>query len=249
MNDFKFIYEEDLNDKSKSPLLGGLDISHFFNILYQPYLNKELISEIDKIYDFSQNVITFKKYLGTINKESWLKYRTKNNITISGITEYIGVPTTKNNNKPLFENTTIPNDKDTLMLRKEGTCKSEYEYLYNVLNCLFQSNRKYYIKKCIRCNKYFLSSIPNKRMCNRERVVCGKTTTCVNALNIFYKSKEYKIITRKIERHLKPFYNKYDYTYINDIREKFNVIKQQCIKNIDITKEDIAKVDNLINDK
>lgn len=139
----------------------------------------------------------------------------------------------KNKSKPLFNISQNINNttENILYLRKECYCNNEIEYLYTLLNCLFTSNNNYYIKLCERCNRYFLTTTSNKRMCNRPRTICGELTMCCNASKVFYKSKEYKYMFRIIENHLKPYYedNMTYSLYIGNIRNEFSKIKEKCI--------------------
>ena len=155
--------------------------------------------------------------------------------------------------KPLWKTNKALNNKveNILYLHKECYCQNDYEFLYMLLNCLFSSNNNYYIKKCERCNRYFLATIPNKKMCSRPRTICGKETICCNASKIFYKSKEYKYMFRLVEKHLKPYYNGINDNseYINSIRDTFTNIKEKCIleDKYDRIKESIKETEDLVN--
>lgn len=236
--------------------------NYFFNMYLLPQ-NEIIIEELKNIYEYSQKVITTKNYLNTINRDSWLQYKISKNISINLSEKIIkfgniienenGTITSAYNNKtlnfnnkelydtpkktkPLFKinsSTTANNNENILYLHKEGYCENNIEFLYYVLNCIFNSNTKYYIKICERCNKFFLTNRPNKKMCNRKRTICNKETICCNASKVFYKSKEYKRIERLIENHLKPFYGPYkeDSEYIGSIRNKYAEIKENYIAN------------------
>lgn len=136
----------------------------------------------------------------------------------------------------------------TLTMYKEGTYENDIDLLYMVLDCLFSATIPYYIKKCELelCGKYFIHSLPNKRKCNRMKLVYGEETTCVNAVNALYQSKEYKRIMRKDEKYLKHFHNnetKYDIDKYND--EK-NIIKSDCIKKLNMNDFEVY-IDNFFN--
>lgn len=273
MNNYKFTYDENISTSGVEPLVNGSipnsssinNVSNYFYNLYNPSINKTIIEELDKILEYSNKVVTIKKYTNTINKDSWLKYKILKNISINNMTESIVKTNTpiesldnsisvniiqndkskviKFDNKKLYDDskkytplfntkTTKPNpNENSLYLHKECNCNNEIEFLYCLLNCLFTSNNNYYIKKCERCNRYFLATVPNKKMCNRPRIICGKETICSNASKVFYKSKEYKFMFRMIENHLKHFYDDpyTNYEYIENIRTEFNNIKDKCI--------------------
>lgn len=294
-----FTYDENISDKNNMPLLNCKNIRFFseddyivnyFIDLYTPYYDKGIIDELNKIYDYSQKVITIKKYENTISKESWLQYKIANNISIDLNEKILKVGniikdkdgsisvkynrekdktlnfnneelynSKKSKSKPLFETYSSKlentNTQNILYLHKEGNCKNKTQFLHYLLNCIFNSNQNYYIKKCERCNKYFLATIPNKKMCYRKREICGKSTICSEASKIFYKSKEYKRMQRLVENHLKKFYSEYntDFDYINIIREKFTIIKNDYIENDryqdNVEENFIKKVEELIANK
>lgn len=147
-------------------------------------------------------------------------------------------PTIPKTSKNLFENLIKTNNQGAiidLLLFKEGMYKNDIELLYMVLDCLFSSNITYYIKKCELCQKYYIHHLPNKRYCSRMRFVYEYQTTCDEAIDTLYKSKQYKSAMRKDAKYLKHFHNdplKYDIDKYN--REK-NIIKKECIKNLNIT--------------
>ena len=134
---------------------------------------------------------------------------------------------------------------------KKGVCKNSIEYLFNILDCLFSSNNNYYIKKCDRCNKYYLTTRPNKLYCYRTKIVCNTPTTCHNSLVTLERSKEYIYLRRKVNNHLSKYRKKNDIKsndYINNILNTFNIIMDNCKNKLDITNEDIEKVNKLLTD-
>jgi len=295
MDNIKFTYDENISISKIEPLIDCDNIndysennyaSTYFYNLYKPFLNKEILEELNRIFEYSNKTCKNKKYSNTINKDSWLNYKLSNNIIIKNVSESIlkskNILLNENNsisvnlikngkqtklnfdNKQLYDNTikTRPlfktnsninnTNENILYLHKECFCKNDFEYLYNLLNCLFSSNNTYYIKKCERCKRFFLTTLPNKRMCDRPRIICGKSTICCNASKIFYKSKEYKCMFRIIENHLKHFYddNMTYSTYINNIRSEFSKIKEKCISEdkYDYANECIEETKKLINE-
>ena len=291
MNNYKFVYDENISIKGFEPLLNCnnlnnssqiYNISNYFYNLYKPYKNNAIIQELDNILEYSNKVNFVKKYANMITKDSWLRYKLLQNIIINNVSEHIiklnfsnidlnntSINYIENNKttimnfdnkelspnnkfKPLFHSNTNHNEESILYLHKECFCKNELEYLYNLLNCLFSSNNTYYIKKCERCKRFFLTTIPNKIMCNRPRTLCGKETMCCNASKVFYKSKEYKYMFRIIENHLKPFYedNMTYYKYIGNIRDRFKEIKEKCITEdrYDCANECIEETKKLISE-
>ena len=136
-----------------------------------------------------------------------------------------------------------------LILCKEGNYETDRQLLYMVLDCLFSSNYNFYIKKCERCGNYYLTDKRNKQFCNRKKVVCGKDTTCCNALTTLYESKEYKKITRLVKRYIDKYYKnieKYQ-KEIDEIYEKKNIILDRCREKLDITNEDIKELENYLS--
>lgn len=154
-------------------------------------------------------------------------------------------------NKPLF---TISKNNDPnnncLYLEKKGTYKNDGELFYMVLNCLFNAENTYYIKKCQRCGKFYITTKINKLFCDRPRIVCEINTTCQNALNTLYKSKEYREIRRKANNHLSKYRKKndeYSNTYINLFSKKLDKILDKCKEKFDITKKDLEDIEKLIS--
>lgn len=147
-------------------------------------------------------------------------------------------PIIPNTNKNLFESIVKDNDKGAiidLILWKEGEYENDMQLLYMVLDCIFFSNVKYYIKKCEICKNFYIHNLPNKRGCYRVKFVYEYQTTCDKATNTFYQSKQYKSAMRKDIKYLKYFHNnplKYDVDKYNNEKNK---IKKECVKNLNIT--------------
>lgn len=85
-----FKFKEDISTTAKTkkmePLINTSNIKNesaiyaISNFFY--YLNNEQIEELERIYNYSQKV-SLKKYKGTINKDSWLKYIVAKGIKIT----------------------------------------------------------------------------------------------------------------------------------------------------------------------
>lgn len=157
---------------------------------------------------------------------------------------------TKMNHTSLFElkKEDFIVEKNLLFLHKEGIYKSDLEFLYMTLNCLFSSNNTYYIKKCERCGGFYLANKINKKFCYRPTIICGKLTSCHHALEQLYQSKEYRAIIRKKEKHLDKYYKRNDeesWNYINNFLTALYNILENCKNNLDITNDDLEKINKL----
>lgn len=161
------------------------------------------------------------------------------------------LPKISNSNQNLFESLIKDSDKGAiidLILWREGTCEDDIQLLYMVLDCLFSSSNgyRYYIKKCEICKKYFLHHLPNKKCCSRIKFVYDYQTTCDEATNTFYQSRQYKSAMRKNEKYLKHFDNdpvKYDIEKYHKEKDK---IKKECVKKLNITPFE-EYIDNFYN--
>lgn len=118
----------------------------------------------------------------------------------------------------------------SLIYLKEGMYEKDIELLYMVLDCLFSSNITYYIKKCELCQKYYIHHLSNKRYCSRVGFVYEYQTTCDEAIDTLYKS-----VMRKDAKYLKHFHNDPLKDDIDKYNREKNIIKTECIGNLNIT--------------
>jgi len=286
--DFEYLENISSTNKKLQPLIsiGGTNKQEIENYFY--YLSNEDIIELNRIYDFSQKIIKEKKYMCTINKQTWFTYMNANNLEITPLSEGIKkspikvnednsilvnirnskkVNTLTFNNielynstpkiKPrkLFDNTLITNNsilsENNLFLSKKGTFNNDRELLYIILNCLFNANNDFYIKKCTLCKKYYLTTKVNKSLCYRKRIVCGEESTCCDASTTFARSKQYQKIRRRINNFLSKYRKKNDIDSITFIGKFQDLVEQTIINNckqkLDITDEDFQKLENLIS--
>lgn len=141
---------------------------------------------------------------------------------------------TYSDENPNYDNTPL------LFMHKAGYYNTDRELFYIVLNCIFSSNQKFYIKKCSlkSCKKYYLTNKINKNYCERPMIVLGVNTTCCNSLNIFYQSKEHKRIIRLKDKYINKLYKRNNAKSDDDISDfynKFNAIYDECKKKRNIT--------------
>lgn len=287
-NLIEYIENISSDDKKLQPLIAigntkRYEISKFFDIL-----NKEDIEELDRIYNYSQEINNIKKYEGTINKQTWFAYMCANNIEINTLTQTIKKSSIKLNDdssisvnirdnkkiktlnfdnadlydikpklkqKKLFNNDNLePLKENNLFLCKKGIYKNDKELLYIILNCIFNSNNLFYIKKCQRnlCQKYYLTTVVNKEFCDRPRIVCEEQSTCCDAIKTLEKSKQYKRIGRLTDNFLSKYRKRNDeesIKFIGKFKEIVeNEITSKCKQNLNITKNDIKKLEQLISD-
>ena len=250
----------------------SLPISEYFNFL-SSIEEKELLN----ILNYSKKS---KSKYSLIDKDIWLKYKIYNNITISPITEimkkgnykpqndiFINYNSNRKNKdlefskelydkpkpKALFDTFSNLNyDKEpTIYIHKISEYSNNIELLYLFLNCLFNSNHNnLFIKKCDCCKKYYLTNKRNKKYCNREKIVCGIETDCLNSLNTLYQSAEYMKIRRMKDNHLSKYYKTNDeesINYINMFMISYNQVIDNCKEKRNIDDSDIKEIEKLIS--
>ena len=285
--DFEYLENISSTDKNLQPQIsiGSTAKQEIANYFY--HLNNEDIIELDKIYDFSKKIIKEKKYVGTINKQTWFAYMNANNIEIKPLSEGIKKGPIKVNEdnsisvnirngkkvntltfknidlynstpriklKRLFATTITSNNtlsENNLYLSKKGTFDNDRELLYIILNCLFNANNDFYIKKCSLCGKYYLTTKVNKLLCYRKRIVCGIESTCCDASTTFAQSKQYQKLRRRVNNFLSKYRKKNDNDSIIFIGEFQEIVEDEilndCKQKLDITEEDMEKLENLIS--
>lgn len=226
-------------------------------------LSNEAINELDKIYNYSLNYTndyinqdTWLMYqmangltICPISKR-YTKRLAKHNDKGNGITAIY----TKNRKERelIFNNFNdfIPKNAnlfDNLAKKgssiyhisaiKESICNNEIELLYVFLECLYNSNATYCIKKCKHCNKYYIAIKSDNRYCERKQSYNGKMIGCNSVVATIQKSYEYKQLMKKDKNLTNIFSNssKYSQEYIDNYKDKRDAIKIQCFKNRDLT--------------
>lgn len=193
-----------------------------------------------------------------VNEDNSISVNIRNNKKVNTLTfENIDLynSTHKIKSRRLFDNTIISNNstpsENNLYLSKKGTIDNDRELLYIILNCLFNANNDFYIKKCTLCGKYYLTTKVNKSLCYRKRIVCGIESTCCDASTTFAQSKQYQRIRRRVNNFLSKYRKKNDPESIIFIGKFQELVEETIINNckqkLDITDDDIQKLETLIS--
>lgn len=205
------------NPKDPKNVISQIFFNDFFENLQYDLL-KNILKELDKILEYSQNEC--------ISQETWFKYKVANSLALPKIGEsYIksfskvkndnsnGIELTyyrnrrahkitfennedffKSKPKNIFDNLT--NNKSAeynLIIKKEAVCKNEIELLYAFLQCLFNiPQTPYYIRKCKYCKKYFVATYYRTFYCSRTNVIKNHNVPCGLVRNFIKKQNEYK---------------------------------------------------------
>ena len=154
---------------------------------------------------------------------------------------------TKIKNKPLFPINKKDEIKSSLKLeenfyivsKKTVYFNTEMELLLSFMNCLFSTRRKYYIKKCDLCERYYVTNKSDTCYCGRKTVYNNEELTCSEIAAKMQKTYDYKT---KVETLNKEFLKK-----INDMpnETKKDKYKKKYKRERDLKKIDYLKTGNL----
>lgn len=253
----------DYKDDSKSNNLSKLNFLDFFDNVSNIHL---LIKELDKImeyaeklsFDYINNKIWLKyqiareisipkigkkttKMIISINSKAKSKKITAQYIQNKKNKEFIySDPTTFLSSNPnLFEKQAI-NENSTFRTTtiKEANFKNYTELLYIFLECLFNSNVNYYIKKCERehCKKYYIAIKPDTHYCKRTTKIKNNLVPCANIISFIEKTNEYKIFKKDDKNFRNKFgqYKDLPYDYETKYLKKFGSIKDECFRTLNL---------------
>ena len=141
--------------------------------------------------------------------------------------------------KPLFPRHKIDDIKLSLQLddnfyvisKKIVYSNTGIELLLSFMNCLFSTRRKFYIKKCDLCDKYYVANKSDNHYCGRTKVYENEELTCSEIVAKMQKTYDYKT---KVESLNKEFLNK-----INDMP---NGLKKEDYKKQYKKERDLEKI-------
>lgn len=101
---------------------------------------------------------------------------------------------------PLFRisnNENMNNDDFCMILQKTIYYKTDTEFLLGLLHSIFSTAKRYYLKKCNRCEKYYITHKTDNCYCNREYEYNNKSISCSDISKILKKSYAYVELNKK----------------------------------------------------
>ncbi|MCI8778288.1 MAG: intracellular growth attenuator family protein [Bacilli bacterium] len=122
--------------------------------------------------------------------------------------EFLDNQITKSKDKPLFPINKKDKVKSLLHLqenfyivnKKTVYFNTEIELLLSFMNCLFSTRRKFYIKKCDLCDKYYVADKSDTHYCGRVKIYDNKELTCSEIAAKMQKNYNYKSKVESINR-------------------------------------------------
>lgn len=154
---------------------------------------------------------------------------------------------TKMKNNPLFPINKKDDVKSSLQLeenfyivsKKTVYFNTEMELLLSFMNCLFSTRRKFYIKKCDLCDKYYVANKSDTHYCGRTQIYDNEELSCSEIAAKMQKTYDYK---SKVETLNKKFLKK-----INDMPNgtKKDNYKKRYKRERDLEKIKYLKTGNL----
>ena len=95
-------------------------------------------------------------------------------------------------NTPLFQisNENMNNDDFCMILQKTIYYKTDTEFLLGLLHSIFSTAKRYYLKKCNRCEKYYITNKTDNCYCNRKYEYNNKSISC-SQISTILKKKEW----------------------------------------------------------
>ncbi len=145
----------------------------------------------------------------------------------------------KNKKRPLFESYHIDllkenmnTNKFCLISQKTIFYNNSIEFLVGVLHCIFSTNKRYYLKKCDRCEKYYITNKLDNKYCNRIYTFNNKNLSCSEISKILKKTYKYTQLTKK-HRNLLQSLNKnkhISFEYIEQYKTAHKRIIKEYVK-------------------
>lgn len=200
-----------------------------------PISERFLYTNFDKLnsYDFSvQN--NGRNTNTTINKTDYdnnvIIKNTKNPKMLFPISE----------RKSLLEEQLSDSNFNLISEKTIFTNKSKYEIsdmLISFLHCVFTSKRKYCLKKCDICDRYYLTTETDSKYCKRITKFNDKDITCAKKSMILKKTYQYLQMNKKHTNFLHRLNNnKYvSLEYIDNYKKRYKEAMKQYLKTNDIS--------------
>lgn len=109
-------------------------------------------------------------------------------------------------NTPLFQisnNENMNNDDFCMILQKTIYYKTDTEFLLGLLHSIFSTAKRYYLKKCNRCEKYYITNKTDNCYCNRKYEYNNKSISCSQISTILKKKNDYLDLNKKHQSFLR----------------------------------------------
>lgn len=109
-------------------------------------------------------------------------------------------------NTPLFQisnNENMNNDDFCMILQKTIYYKTDTEFLLGLLHSIFSTAKRYYLKKCNRCEKYYITNKTDNCYCNRKYEYNNKSISCSQISTILKKKNGYLDLNKKHQSFLR----------------------------------------------
>ena len=97
----------------------------------------------------------------------------------------------------IFNNENMNNDDFCMILQKTIYYKTDTEFLLGLLHSIFSTAKRYYLKKCNRCGKYYITNKTDNCYCNREYEYNNKSISCSDISKILKKAYAYVELNKK----------------------------------------------------
>ena len=107
---------------------------------------------------------------------------------------------------PLFQisnNKNMNNDDFCMILQKNIYYKTDIDFLLGLLHCIFSTTKRYYLKKCNRCEKYYITNKTDNCYCNRKYEYTNKSISCSQISTILKKKNDYLDLNKKHQSFLR----------------------------------------------
>lgn len=109
-------------------------------------------------------------------------------------------------NTPLFQisnNENMNNDDFCMILQKTIYYKTDTEFLLGLLHSIFSTAKRYYLKKCNRCENYYITNKTDNCYCNRKYEYNNKSISCSQISTILKKKNDYLDLNKKHQSFLR----------------------------------------------
>lgn len=107
---------------------------------------------------------------------------------------------------PLFQisnNENMNNDDFCMILQKNIYYKTDIDFLLGLLHCIFSTTKRYYLKECNRCEKYYITNKTDNCYCNRKYEYNNKSISCSQISTILKKKNDYLDLNKKHQSFLR----------------------------------------------
>lgn len=164
--------------------------------------------------------------------------------------EFLDNKITKIKSKPLFPINKNDEVKSSLQLeenfyivsKKTVYFNTEMELLLSFMNCLFSTRRKFYIKKCDLCEKYYVADKSDTHYCKRISKYNDKEITCSGIVAAMQKTYDYKSKYEPLNRKVFEDINMWKGTKYEKQIEEY---KKKYKKERDLKKLEYYKTNNI----